>query len=83
LVGPALMRALDTNADGKLSGSEISDAAAALKKLDKNGDGKLTRDEYLGGRPGGGGPGRPGAGGGADDAPPSRLRIQNRGPGDL
>lgn len=65
LVGPALMRALDTNADGKLSRSEIAAAAEALKKLDKNGDGEITREELgppqvAGDMPGR--PGRPGAG---------------------
>jgi hypothetical protein len=80
---PQIVQALDANGDGAIDAEEMANAPEVLKKLDKNGDGKLTRDEYLGGRPGGGGPGRPGAGGGADDAPPSRLRIQNRGPGDL
>jgi Ca2+-binding EF-hand superfamily protein len=45
MMGPALMRALDANGDGKISSSEISDAAVALKKLDKNGDGEIGRDE--------------------------------------
>lgn len=82
---PLIVQALDANGDGIIDAEEMANAPEVLKKLDKNGDGKLTRDEYLGGRPGGGGPGGPGAGpgrGGPDDAPPSRLRIQNRGPGD-
>jgi formylglycine-generating enzyme required for sulfatase activity len=37
--------ALDTNRDGELSASEITNAAASLKSLDKNGDGNLSRDE--------------------------------------
>jgi Ca2+-binding EF-hand superfamily protein len=69
MMGPALMRALDKDGDGKLSSSEISDAASALKKLDKNSDGEISRDEIvppqLAGAPGGfrgrpGQPGRPG-----------------------
>ncbi len=55
-----LMRALDTDKDGKLSADEIKNAAASLKKLDKNDDGKLSRKELrptrAPGRPGGGPP---------------------------
>ena len=40
-----VLRALDSDNDGKLSKSEIEDATAALKKLDKNNDGELTREE--------------------------------------
>jgi hypothetical protein len=53
---PAIVRALDANGDGVISAAEIANAPVALKKLDQNGDGKLTPDEYLGPRPGGGGP---------------------------
>jgi hypothetical protein len=41
----ALMEALDTNKDGKLSADEIKAAPQALKKLDKNKDGKLSAEE--------------------------------------
>jgi len=41
----ALMDALDTNKDGKLSAEEIKAAPQALKKLDKNKDGKLSAEE--------------------------------------
>jgi len=66
----AIMEALDTDRDGKLSAVEIKAAVASLKKLDKNKDGKLDAEE-LGwpprffGMPGGGGPpggGPPGGG---------------------
>ncbi len=40
-----VLRALDSDNDGKLSKSEIEGATAALKKLDKNNDGELTREE--------------------------------------
>jgi len=56
--GGPLMRALDTDGDGKLSAAEIAGASSALKKLDRNGDGQLTPDE-LGPPPGAT---RPGAG---------------------
>lgn len=63
-----VMKALDADQDGKISASEIENAAAALKGLDKNNDGELTEDELrpsFGGRgmgPGGIG-GRAGFGG--------------------
>lgn len=57
---PALIRALDRDADGEISAEEIKGASESLAKLDKNGDGKLTRDElmpgFAGGRPEGGPP---------------------------
>jgi hypothetical protein len=40
-----VMLALDANADGALSASEIANAPASLRALDANADGKLTRDE--------------------------------------
>lgn len=65
---PLIVQALDANGDGTIDAEEMANAPEVLKKLDKNGDGKLTRDEYLGARPGPGGPGG--------------LRIENRGPGE-
>jgi Ca2+-binding EF-hand superfamily protein len=67
--GMFVMRALDTDGNGRLSSSEIADAAKALAKLDKNNDGEITPDEIMAGagnfRPGEGGrpgqPGQPGA----------------------
>ncbi len=41
-----LLAALDTNADGVISGDEIAAAPAALRALDANKDGQLTPDEY-------------------------------------
>lgn len=40
-----LFRALDTDADGMLSASEIAAASSALKKLDRNEDGSISRSE--------------------------------------
>ncbi len=40
-----LMKALDTDQDGTLSASEISNASKTLMQLDKNGDGILSADE--------------------------------------
>jgi Ca2+-binding EF-hand superfamily protein len=51
---PAIIRALDTDADGEISADEIKNASASLAKLDKDGDGKLTREELMPGMPGGG-----------------------------
>jgi Ca2+-binding EF-hand superfamily protein len=48
MAGVAVLRALDADGDGRISTSEIENAAAALKKLDKNTDGQLTRDELEG-----------------------------------
>jgi hypothetical protein len=62
----ALMEALDTNKDGKLSADEIKAAPQSLKKLDRNKDGKLSAEE-IGWPPAfpgfGGGRGRPPFGG--------------------
>ncbi len=61
--GPSpLVAALDENADGEISSSEIESAVAALKSLDKNEDGKLTENEI---RPRGPGPRSEGPGPGA------------------
>ncbi|MCA9260457.1 MAG: hypothetical protein KDA61_14695 [Planctomycetales bacterium] len=72
-----LVAAIDTDADGEISASEIEAASSALKSLDANNDGKLTSDELRpapgqgpgarGGEFGGrdfGGPGGPGGPGG-------------------
>jgi hypothetical protein len=40
-----VLAALDRNGDGEISGSEIRNAAAALRTLDANGDGKLVEVE--------------------------------------
>jgi EF hand len=45
-----VMAALDTDHDGEISASEISNSAVALKKLDKNRDGRLTPDEVIPGQ---------------------------------
>ena len=38
----AVMKALDLNADGRLSLAEIQNASTALRYLDEDGDGVLT-----------------------------------------
>ena len=64
----ALMDALDTDKDGKLSADEIKAAPQAWKKLDKNKDGKLSAEEigwpprFAPFPPGGGRPMGPGRG---------------------
>ncbi len=62
-----VLRALDTDEDGKISAEEIAGASEALRSIDKNGDGILTPEEMLPefgrGGPGGRG-GRGGRGGG-------------------
>ncbi|HWQ93169.1 MAG TPA: hypothetical protein VN673_15955 [Clostridia bacterium] len=61
-----VMRVLDTDTNGVLQASEITEAPKALQALDKNGDGKLNLDELHPRRPGGDGqappPGAPPAG---------------------
>jgi hypothetical protein len=42
-----VLKALDTNHDGFISGSEIRNAASALERLDSNHDGRLTAEELL------------------------------------
>jgi Ca2+-binding EF-hand superfamily protein len=44
---PPIMKALDTDSNGEISASEITNAPAALKALDKNSDGKVTSDELM------------------------------------
>ena len=55
------MAILDADKNGKLSGDEIKNAAAALMKLDRNKDGSISMDE-LPRPPRGGEGGRGGAG---------------------
>ncbi len=62
----------DADGDGKLSKSELENAAKALSKLDKNGDGELTPEELMPPRPGDRGPDGPGA---------EARGPGNRGPG--
>lgn len=42
---PSIMKALDTDQDGKLSKSEISNASETLLSLDNNEDGELSQEE--------------------------------------
>ena len=44
--GDAIVRALDTNGDGKIDKAELQKAAIALRTLDKNNDGSITREEF-------------------------------------
>jgi hypothetical protein len=74
----AIVEALDTDKDGKLSADEVKTAAASLRKLDKNADGKLTADEsgwppQRGGFGRGGGRGFGGPPGGRGDQAPRGL----------
>jgi collagen type III alpha len=72
---PPVMAALDENADGELSTSEIEGASAALKSLDKNNDGRLDGEEL---RPRGRGRGE---GSGPGDAPEGGPGPGPGGPG--
>ncbi len=44
---PPMILALDTDRDGEISASELSNAVDALKELDKNDDGQLDRSELM------------------------------------
>jgi len=87
---PPIIAALDADADGVISASEIEGAVAALKTLDKNEDGELTMEELHPKRPGRGGPpdgafGRRGDGGpegGPGDRGPGGRRGGRRERGD-
>ena len=50
--GPAFLRILDTNHDGRLTRDELSKAASLLERLDQNGDGALDGRELFGPPPG-------------------------------
>jgi Ca2+-binding EF-hand superfamily protein len=77
--GETLFRALDENADGRISAEEMSRAATSLKKLDRNGDGSISREE-LGGPP----PGAPAAGAPATGALAERLKqLDKNGDGKI
>ena len=54
---PPLIKALDADADGTISASELAGAPESLKSLDQNGDGELSPEEI---RPQGPPPGRGG-----------------------
>lgn len=47
--GPAFLRALDLDRDGRLSKDELAKAAAKFEELDKNQDGHLDPAELIGG----------------------------------
>jgi Ca2+-binding EF-hand superfamily protein len=57
---PSFLRALDADADGRLSKDEFAKAAEKFGELDRNGDGQLDVQELMGFAPGGP-EGRPGA----------------------
>jgi EF hand len=50
---PPLIKALDSNDDGKIDATEIANAATALAALDKDGDGQISSDELQPPRPDG------------------------------
>ena len=50
--GPAFLRILDINHDGRLTREELSKAASLLERLDQNGDGALDGRELFGPPPG-------------------------------
>ncbi len=76
-----LVAALDENADGEISASEIDNAIASLKSLDRNEDGKLNEAEIRPRGPGLRGEG-PGPGGPEGEGPgPGPGGPEGRGPG--
>jgi len=52
--GPAFLRILDTNHDGRLSRDELSKAVTLIERLDQNRDGSLDGRELFGPPPGNG-----------------------------
>ena len=80
---PPIIAALDADADGVISESEIAGAVVALKTLDKNEDGELTMEELHPKRPGRGGPPRgefgPRGHGGPEGGPGDRGAGGRRG----
>jgi Ca2+-binding EF-hand superfamily protein len=58
--GDPIVRAIDTNGDGRIDKAELRKASASIRSLDKNKDGKITGDELLGPDHGGRGPQRNG-----------------------
>ncbi len=80
---PPIIAALDADADGVISESEIAGAVVALKTLDKNEDGELTMEELHPKRPGRGGPPRgefgPRGHGGPEGGPGDRGADGRRG----
>lgn len=80
---PPIIAALDPDADGIISASEIAGAIVALKTLDKNEDGELTMEELHPQRPGRGGPPRgefgPRGHGGPEGGPGDRGAGGRRG----
>ena len=65
-----VMKALDADRNGVISGDEINNATTALKSLDKNDDGQLTEDEL-----------RPSFGRGGPGGPAQQGARERRGPG--
>lgn len=51
--GPAFLRILDVNKDGRLSRDELAKAVTLIDRLDQNGDGSLDGRELFGPPPGG------------------------------
>ncbi|TWU05510.1 EF-hand domain-containing protein [Stieleria varia] len=72
-----VLAALDADHDGKISKSEIDNAAVALRTLDKNSDGQLTAEELRPEFPGRGPGGPEGRGPGG----PEGRGPEGRGPG--
>lgn len=74
--GPAFFALLDSDRDGMLSGSELSNASELVAKLDRNGDGKLDPAEMMGFGGGlGGAEGRPEMRGRGESERPRRPEM--------
>ena len=74
--GPAFMRLLDADHDGRISKDELAKAVDLLGELDENKDGFLDPREMMGPPPGDGPRGERGPGG-----PQGRRRPEDGGPG--